>query len=265
MSAGFTSGANTGTVRVTTSAGCNWSATNNAPGWIHIDSGSTGSGAGSVAFEMDANGNPDPRVGTLTIAGQTFTVTQAGTAMPAPEALRFVPITPCRVADTRDPNGPFGGPELADQTSRDFVIPNSKCGIPATAQAYSLNVSVVPDGLLGYLTVYPSGQPQPFVATLTSIDGRVKGNAAIVPAGTNGAISVYAMNKTHVVLDINGYFVAATDSSALAFYPLPPCRVLDTRLADGPLGGPSLIASNRGRSRFYRVPAMCRQMRRHIL
>ena len=31
-------------------------------------------------------------------------------------------------------------------------------------------------------------------------------NAAIVPAGTNGAISVFVTNQTHVILDTDGYF-----------------------------------------------------------
>lgn len=45
----------------------------------------------------------------------------------------------------------------------------SACGIPATASAYSLNITVVPRaGTLGYLTVWPTGQPQPVVSTLNS-------------------------------------------------------------------------------------------------
>src|ERR1017187_929206 len=47
-------------------------------------------------------------------------------------ALRFVPITPCRVADTRNPPGDFGGPSITGGTSRDFTIPNSACGVPST-------------------------------------------------------------------------------------------------------------------------------------
>ena len=151
-------------------------------------------------------------------------------------------MTPCRVADTRDATGPFGGPSIAGETSRSFVIPNSACGVPSTATAYSLNVTVVPRAGLGYLTVWPTGMTQPVVSTLNS-DGRVKANAAIVPAGTGGAISVYATDTTDFVLDINGYFVPATMPSALAFYPLTPCRVADTRNASGPLGGPSLAAT----------------------
>jgi hypothetical protein len=159
-------------------------------------------------------------------------------------ATHFVPVTPCRVADTRNPDGSFGGPAISGGTFRDFVIPNGACGIPSTAAAYSMNVAVVPRGALRYVTLWPAGQFQPLVATLNSIDGRVKSNAAIVPAGSNGAVSVFATDTTDVVLDINGYFIAGSDAAALAFYPLTPCRVVDTRNATAPLGGPSLAAQS---------------------
>ena len=166
---------------------------------------------------------------------------------------RFVPITPCRLADTRDPAGSFGGPAIAAQTSRDFLLPNSACGIPANASAFSLNVAVVPHGQLGYLTLWPAGQPQPLVATLTS-DGRIKSNAAIVAAGVSGGISVFAANTTDVVLDIDGYFVPGSANIGLAFYPVSPCRVVDTRQAAGPLGGPALDG---GSSRTFTVVNSC--------
>jgi len=108
--------------------------------------------------------------------------------------------------------------------------------------AYSLNVTVVPTGSLGYLTIWPTGQGQPLVSTLNSIDGRVKANAAIVPGGTpSGSVSVYVTQTTDVILDINGYFIPSS-SSTLAFYPLTPCRVVDTRDSHQPqgLGPPSL-------------------------
>ena len=157
-----------------------------------------------------------PQVGNTTYAAatpvsDTFTVSQWTSI--APGALLFVPMTPCRLADTRNPIGPFGSPSIAGGTSRSFVIPNSDCGVPSTAAAYSVNVT---------------GEAQPNTSTLNS-DGRVKANAAIVPAGTNGAISIYASNTTDLVLDINGYFVPATSTSALAFYALTPCRIADTR------------------------------------
>ena len=157
--------------------------------------------------------------------------------------LSFVPVTPCRIADTRNPAGPFGGPFLQGQAvPRAFAIPNSACGIPNTAQAYALNITVVPHGVLGFLTAFPCGQPQPFVSNLNS-DGRNKAVAAILPAGTNGAACFFATHDTDLVLDINGYFVPDSDATALAFYPMAPCRLVDTRLANGSLGGPSLVAT----------------------
>jgi hypothetical protein len=63
----------------------------------------------------------------------------------APVHLWFTPVTPCRIANTRNAAGPFGGPGLQD-SERSFAVPQSACGIPSTAQAYSLNVTVVPQG-----------------------------------------------------------------------------------------------------------------------
>ncbi|MFL6466137.1 MAG: BACON domain-containing protein [Bryobacteraceae bacterium] len=239
--AGFLPAADDGSVTVTAPAGCTWTAISNAS-WLTVTAGANGTGNGTVSFHVDVNSGSSARTGTLTIGGQTMTVTQAGTSVTSPTALRFVPVTPCRVADTRDNNGPFGGPLLSGQTTRDFAIPQSACGIPANAQAYSLNFTVVPPSKLTYLTVFPTGQPQPVASTLNSFDGRIKANAAMVPAGTNGAVSVFATDDTQLIIDINGYFVPASTASAIAFYPLAPCRLVDTRGAAGPLGAPSMSA-----------------------
>jgi len=166
------------------------------------------------------------------------------TVVPTPPApLNFVPVTPCRVADTRNTAGDFGGPYISGGSTRSFTIPSSACNIPSTAAAYSFNVAVVPHGDLGYLTAYATGQQQPNASTINSQDGRIKSTAAIVPAGTNGAASFYATNDTDLVLDINGYFAPSSSSTGLNYYVLNPCRVADTRNADGGLGGPSLTAS----------------------
>ncbi len=162
---------------------------------------------------------------------------------PVPQALQFVTLPPCRVVDTRGANGTFGGPPLQGNQARSFPLAegDNPCGIPANAVAYSLNVTVVPPGRLSYLTIWPTGEGQPIVSTLNSPDGRTKANAAIIPAGTsNGSVSVFVTNPTNVLLDINGYFIPA-GSGTLAFYPVSPCRVVDTRGANGDLGGPYLL------------------------
>jgi YVTN family beta-propeller protein len=158
-------------------------------------------------------------------------------------ALQFVTVTPCRIVDTRNPNGTFGGPPIQGGTYRSFPIPQSTCNIPATAAAYSLNITVVPQGSLGYLTIWPAGEiNQPVVSTMNSLDGRIKADAAVVPAGVGGGVSVYVTNTTNVVIDIDGYF-APVSLSTLAFYPLTPCRVADTRDTTKPPGlGPPFLS-----------------------
>ena len=187
-----------------------------------------GDGAENPAVNSTAN-----TIYVTNILDNTVSVIGGGTS------LQLINITPCRVVDTRGANGIFGGPPITGGTVRSFPIPQGSCSIPANAAAYALNVTVVPMGGLGYLTIWPQGERQPLSSLLNSLDGRIKANAAIVPAGVDAGVSVYVTNTTNVVIDIDGYFAPANGSS-LAFYPLPPCRIVDTRRQDGDLGGPFL-------------------------
>lgn len=65
-----------GSVTVTAGTGCAWTAVSNVP-WIRITDGASGSGSGAVQYVVDVNTTGAPRVGTLTIAGQTFTINQS--------------------------------------------------------------------------------------------------------------------------------------------------------------------------------------------
>ena len=199
-SANLAASAADGSVNVIAPGGCTWTAASNAA-WLTVGA-TSGAANVPVSFHADANTATSARTGTLTISGQTFTVTQAAaivTVPPVPAGLRFMPVTPCRIADTRNDTGSFGGPVLGAQATRDFPIPQSTCGIPADAQAYSLNFTVVPTNKLNYITVFPTGQTQPLASTLNSFDGRTKANAAIVPAGANGFISVFATDSTQLI------------------------------------------------------------------
>jgi len=170
---------------------------------------------------------------------------------PAAGTLQFYPLPPCRVLDTRPPtaggtfptNSTFGSPSLNGGSGRSFPITSSACGAPASAAAYSLNVTVVPQGALGYVTAWPTGQTQPFVSTMNSYDGTVLANAGVVPAGRGGAVSFSASNTTDLVVDINGYF-APPGSGGLNFYTVTPCRLVDTRNANSTFGGPTPAADS---------------------
>jgi len=129
--------------------------------------------------------------------------------------LVFVGMTPCRVIDTRTASAfpsPFGPPILSGGIGRAFPMQQStRCSIPATANAYSVNVTVIPSAPFGYLTIWPTGVAMPVVSTLNDPLGIVVANAAVVPAGTPyGSVSLYATGQTDVVVDINGYYVTPT-------------------------------------------------------
>jgi predicted extracellular nuclease len=65
-----------GTINVSATAGCSWSASSNVS-WINIVSGNSGTGNGVVTYSVSGH-NSGTRTGTLTVAGQTFTVKQKG-------------------------------------------------------------------------------------------------------------------------------------------------------------------------------------------
>ncbi len=158
----------------------------------------------------------------------------------------FVPVTPCRVVDTRPDQGktgPFGPPTLSPNSARDIPIPFSGCGIPDFAVAYSLNITVVPRGYFGHLITWPTGTPMPRVSTLNAWNGDVVANAAIVPAGIGGSVSILVSDTADVIVDVNGYFAPAEASEAITFHPVIPCRVMDTRAdqgKSGPFGPPAM-------------------------
>jgi hypothetical protein len=120
-------------------------------------------------------------------------------APPAAGGLSLYTVPSCRALDTRQPSGtlPFAG-------QRD-VPAGLNCSIPPAGLAYVFSATVVPSTALGFLTLWAQGQAQPTVSTLNAVDQAVTSNLAIVPA-SNGSISAFTSNSTHLVLDLFGYF-----------------------------------------------------------
>lgn len=133
----------------------------------------------------------------------------------------FVAIAPCRLLDTRDPNGPYGGPMIPQSGTRTLDVDSGPCsGIPANTAAYSLNVAAI-STQPGHLRLWPTGGAMPNVSSVNYQANVVIANAAIVPTGTGGAINIYSGAPSNVIVDINGYFIET-----------------------GAAGGPSLSAAN---------------------
>lgn len=127
---------------------------------------------------------------------------------------QFFPLTPCRVADTRNPAGVNGGPAIVVFNTRKFRI-QGNCGVPTGAKAVTLNVTVVQPGEAGWLGLYPSATNFSGTSTINFNAGEFAiANGAIVPlSATQDDISVlwgnYSSNRTNttnVILDVTGYF-----------------------------------------------------------
>jgi hypothetical protein len=122
--------------------------------------------------------------------------------------LDFHTLTPCRIVDTREAAGPLGGPALPAGSTRAFSV-GGICGVPATAKAVTVNVTVVNPTAEGHLTLYPAGSSLPGASTINFRSGIVRANNAILTLGVSGQVSVFngmASGSTDFVLDVSGWF-----------------------------------------------------------
>ncbi len=125
--------------------------------------------------------------------------------------LPFIAVTPCRVADTRGNGftGAYGPPALVANATRNFTI-TGQCGIPSGASAVSVNFGALDVGGAGDLRVFPTGGGVPLVSTM-NYNGNTPNiaNAAVVPLGTGGAITVLAdAVSINLIIDVNGYYAS---------------------------------------------------------
>jgi FG-GAP-like repeat len=125
----------------------------------------------------------------------------------ASSGAQFFTLPPCRVIDTRNANGPYGGPPIAAQSSRTFTLAG-QCGIPTSAISVSANITVVSPASGGDLKAYPGSGPATLTSVLNFLTGQTRANNLIILLG-GGACTIEADLSTgtaQVVLDVNGYF-----------------------------------------------------------
>ncbi len=140
---------------------------------------------------------------------------------------QYLPLTPFRLMDTR-----IGGQPL--QPGVPVVLQVTGGQVPNTATAVVLNVTVTDTIGPGFLTVWPTGNPQPTASNLNWAARETRPNLVTVPVGLSGLVSFFASSRTDVVADLEGYFAAPTGSAG-GYVPVPPSRLLDTRTAGTPL------------------------------
>lgn len=140
--------------------------------------------------------------------------------------LNLVAMQPCRLLDTR-PSAPanqrlISGP-IAANVAVEVPVRNGTCALPATALGYSFNVTVdtTATGPLAFLSAWPTGsRPASLVSILNAPNGGFVANAVTIAAGTGGSIDLFASSATHVVIDVNGYYVPG-NQGPVAVYRTP--------------------------------------------
>lgn len=142
----------------------------------------------------------------------TFSLIQGASASPASSPAAFVPIVPCRLADTRpapDNVGVRRTPITAGE-SVTFAVrgTNGNCTIPETATAVVSNVTLVGANASGFLTVYPPDAPRPVTSNLNSIAGGAPTpNQVTVALSNTGTIAAFNnAGSVDVIIDLVGYF-----------------------------------------------------------
>lgn len=121
----------------------------------------------------------------------------------------YYTVDPCRLIDTRGPNGTYGGPLLLSDSLRTFEV-HGQCGIPETAQAVAVNVTATLSSAQGNLALFRSDENPPATSTVNFTAGVARANNAILALSETGEITVrpFVANsgQVHLVLDVVGYF-----------------------------------------------------------
>jgi hypothetical protein len=121
---------------------------------------------------------------------------------------RFHTVTPCRMVDTRNAMGPFGGPALAGSGARTFVM-GGRCGVPPTATALAANVTVTGSTEAGYLTLHAADVGRPLASSVNYAPNQARANNAHLKLGPGGDVVVFCGQSggtAHVIIDVVGYY-----------------------------------------------------------
>ncbi len=174
------------------------------------------------------------RIELFTLARSDLLVDVTGYFQPAGQPVRdgrYVAIEASRIADTRVSGRP------APASSVRVTAP-----APIDAVAVAVNITTTQSSGAGFFSAFAAGGDPPSASVLnTDRAGQTRAAAAIVPV-VDGAFDVFTLRGDHVIVDITGYFTgfSADPSDQGLFIATSPTRLVDTRSAAGPSGGPRL-------------------------
>ncbi|HEY6553742.1 MAG TPA: Calx-beta domain-containing protein, partial [Vicinamibacteria bacterium] len=118
----------------------------------------------------------------------------------------FFTLPPCRLIDTRSAG--LGAPALAASTTRNFNLAGGSCGVPATAKAVALNVTVTGATRAGNLRLFAAGAALPLASTINYAPNQTRANNLVVNVNASVQLGVrcdQASGTVHLIVDVAGY------------------------------------------------------------
>jgi hypothetical protein len=143
---------------------------------------------------------------TVTIPGpRSATLAEGFFYAPPPAPADYYTLAPCRLVDTRAAQSPA----LAASERRVFPVTGGACGVPATAVAVAVNVTVTGASAPGHIRLAP-GNGLTDASALNFSAGQTRANNAVVRLATDATGGVSATNRSsaavQLILDVSGYF-----------------------------------------------------------
>ena len=207
-----------------------------APGYVTVwPSGNARPTVSSLNLEQVGQTLPNLVIVPVGADGKVDIFTQSGTHVLA-DVLGWFPVeggvqtlVPTRILETRSSIGQIGytgGKPTAGQTTSLAISVGGAPVAPDMAVAI-INLTVTEADAPGFLTVWPSGAPKPFVSQLNvSRSGQTIQNLVLAPVGADGRINIFTMSGGHLIADLVGWLPVGS-----GYQPTDPsrARVVDTR------------------------------------
>lgn len=192
-----------------------------------------GGGGGGSSFVASATTAASFATADTASAKVTFTITTDPTD-PTGDGSVYVSLVPCRILDTRNEGGALGN----GATKAIQVTGHPTCVVPAKATAVEASVSAVEPTAGGFTRLWPTGALPPAATFVNYTKAQGTTNTGAISLGTGGQLALRNFGgPANYTLDIQGYFIEPGDLDSgvvgSVYHALVPCRVYDSRGADG--------------------------------
>ena len=165
-----------------------------------VGSGSAASFATGINAPVSAGSTTSFYATATDVAGNAST---CSTSSARYAVVAYTAVTPTRVLDTRVPIGAPTTAKLGAGATMTLTVP----GLPTSATAVALNVTVTDPTAGSYLSAYPAGSGQPNASNLNYLAGQTIPNMVVVPVGPGGTVTLFnAAGTVHVIADLVGYY-----------------------------------------------------------